>query len=156
LVPSRDKHNDSNDSSDQNNDSLLMIQSKLEQLDQLCKSGLLAAQAQELAIQAVLCVNAATIAHTKTTRDLKAAIGQMLQKLAQGGIGLPADAQSLLNLLKTQSTKHPLFSQTRLEDKDNITGHLLPLLLLALRQHSPDAPVLEPGVAPSDMERKVA
>lgn len=99
-----------------------------------------AVRAKELAMQVVLCTNAATLIQKKSTRELSTVIGHMVQKLAQGGVSLPADAESLLDLLRTQSDQLPAYLRSALGNTDSITGHLLPLLLLALRRHSPALP----------------
>lgn len=130
----------SDGSSDDRDDTLFVYQTKLSELNQLCAPGMSVAdgvKAKALAMQVVLCANVATLGRKKTTRELSEVIGLMVQKLAQGGASLPTDTENLLDLLKTQSAHLPLFLRSRLEDKDSIRGHLLPLLLLALRRQTP-------------------
>jgi hypothetical protein len=133
----------SDGSSDERDQTQFVYQRKLDELTQICVPGMSAADAahaKELAMQVVLCANVSTLAKTKSTRELSQVIGQMVQKLALGGASLPTDTAKLLDLLKTQSANLPTFLRMRLEDKNSITGHLLPLLLLALRRQSPVLP----------------
>lgn len=133
----------SDGSSDKRDQTQFVYQRKLDELTQICVPGMSAADAahaKKLAMQVVLCVNVSTLAKTKSTRELSQVIGQMVQKLALGGVSLPTDTEKLLDLLKTQSANLPTFLRMRLEDKNSITGHLLPLLLLALRRQSPVLP----------------
>ncbi len=130
---------------DSREESLLVYQSKLDQLNEICRPGMSASdatQAKELAMQVVLCVNAATMVQKKSTRQLSEVVVQMVKKLAQGGVSLPADTENLLSLLKTQSAQLPNLIRQRLLDKSTITGHLLPLLLLTMRRQSPPLPML--------------
>jgi hypothetical protein len=135
--------NQSDDASDIPDETRLVYHNKLSQLNQICVPGMSATDAEhakELAMQVVLCTNAATLVQKKSTRELSEVIGHMVQKLAQGGVSLPADAESLLGLLKSQSDQLPNFLISGQDTKDSIRGHLLPLLLLALRRHSPVLP----------------
>jgi hypothetical protein len=135
--------NQSDDASDTPDETQIVYHTKLNQLNQICVPGMSvtdAVHAKELAMQVLLCINAETLIQKKSTRELSEVIGHMVKKLAQGGVSLPADAESLLGLLKTQSDQLPTFIRSGLGSKDGITGHLLPLLLLALRRHSPVLP----------------
>jgi len=128
------------DSPDQQDQTQYVYQLKLEQLEEICKpqmSLLDVKTAKDLAMQVVLCANVDTLHQRKTTRDLSVVIGQMVNKLAQVGIELPSDGESVVELLKIQISKMPAFIKSKSNDKDSIAGHLLPLLLLALRRDTP-------------------
>lgn len=145
VSPSGDQ-NQSDDTPDTHDETLFFYYNKLNQLNQICVPGMSvtdAVHAKELAMQLVLCTNAATLVRKKSMRELCEVIGQMVQKLAQSGLALPTDAESLLDLLRIQSDQLPSFLRSGFVNKDSITGHLLPLLLLALRRHSPVFPTPE-------------
>lgn len=143
AVQQAGERGNSDSSSDKRDQTQFVYQRKLDELTQICVPGMSAtdaAHAKELAMQVVLCANVSTLAKTKSTRELSQVIGQMVQILALAGASLPTDTENLLGLLKTQSANLPTFFRMRLEDKNSITGHLLPLLLMTLKRQNPVLP----------------
>ncbi len=120
-----------------------VYQRKFDELTQICVQGMSVADtahAKELAMQVVLCANVLTLNKKKSVRELSQIIGQTVQKLALGGVSLPTDTENLLDLLKTQSAHLSSHLRMQFEDRNSITGHLLPLLLLASRWQTPVLP----------------
>lgn len=130
------------DPSEQRRSAQQLYVSKLKELDEISVLGMSAeatAYAQRLAMDIVLCVNAETISGQKTYRDLREVISQMVKRLALIGISLPTDTEKLFSLIKVQAASFPVFIQSRIDSKNTNSGHIFPLLMLAIRRHSSGA-----------------
>ena len=140
ATATKKRESEHDDSSERRRSAQQLYVSKLKELDEITGLGMsdeATAHAQRLAIDIILYTNAETLRGQKTFRDLREVISQMIKRLTLIGISLPTEAEKILSLIKIQSDSLPFFIESRIDGKYGNSGHLLPLMMIAIgRQDS--------------------